>query len=595
MAIDVVVPVLGPEHERGTLTEWYRGDGEAIRAGELVCRLEAGTIALDVEAERDGILRHLGSTGVIAPWGSVAGVILAPGESFDDGEFADDEPADAFAGATGAVRGSNVIVLHPERSWLDATPGDAEEDDDGTGASWLDTASDDQPTARLGWWRQDEPGDARHGEQAGEIPEADEPIAWDFSPPEEAAGGSAAEAPDAPVSASTGTFDWQVSDAWERADGAVAEPTAWWESAGPDRDDSPPEAPIAFEEEPTAGWASDAPVAAAPAPNARSEPWDDASGELSGLAIDLAPPPGVLEEPAPAEDDADSGAPAWWQQPDAADTMDAAPSAAADASPGTAAWWQEPEPDEPADAAPALDEEDEDARNDLLAFEAEALDDVLAFETDDAGPVAYEAECVIDEDAPAAPPSLFAPAPLTMKVTIAMGEARRACDHATREWRGAPIAPLESDVVLAAIVRATSEAGLDPRDGMSGACLVRQRDAGDRLLVFPGGADIPLATVVEARQAEFEAAPGECSSALLDLGPWGIDEGVAPLGDGLVCSFALGAVRVITGVAGGRPVTAPVATLTLAYAPGALAPLAAATLLARIRDLVEVPETLLAA
>ena len=85
----VAVPQLGKDMAGGVVAEWYRPDGSKVDVGELVCRLECDFVAVEIEAEAPGVLRHRKPAGSIERPGTVLAVLLAPGEAVP----ADDSPA----------------------------------------------------------------------------------------------------------------------------------------------------------------------------------------------------------------------------------------------------------------------------------------------------------------------------------------------------------------------------------------------------------------------------------------------------------------------------------------------------------------------
>lgn len=91
MVVSIEVPRLGLHMQRARLAEWYLPDGAQVESGEAVCRIETDNIAVELEAESPGILRHRRSPGVSKPAEDVLGVVLAPGERMP--EFA---PGDEF-------------------------------------------------------------------------------------------------------------------------------------------------------------------------------------------------------------------------------------------------------------------------------------------------------------------------------------------------------------------------------------------------------------------------------------------------------------------------------------------------------------------
>jgi len=46
-----------------TLARWHRNDGEIVRQGDPICEIETDKASVDLEAWRDGILRHLAKVG----------------------------------------------------------------------------------------------------------------------------------------------------------------------------------------------------------------------------------------------------------------------------------------------------------------------------------------------------------------------------------------------------------------------------------------------------------------------------------------------------------------------------------------------------
>ena len=79
MAVSVEVPDLGADMAGGVVAEWYLPDGTAVDSGDVVCRVECDFVAVEVEAERPGVLRHQKPAGSIERPGAVLGLILSPG------------------------------------------------------------------------------------------------------------------------------------------------------------------------------------------------------------------------------------------------------------------------------------------------------------------------------------------------------------------------------------------------------------------------------------------------------------------------------------------------------------------------------------
>ncbi|MGE5596520.1 MAG: 2-oxo acid dehydrogenase subunit E2 [Hyphomicrobiales bacterium] len=85
MATEVLIPKLGMTMTEGTVAEWVVPDGGEVKTGEVIYRLETEKIEFQVEAETDGIVRHLVPEGTTLPPGSVVGYVLAPGEAMPAG------------------------------------------------------------------------------------------------------------------------------------------------------------------------------------------------------------------------------------------------------------------------------------------------------------------------------------------------------------------------------------------------------------------------------------------------------------------------------------------------------------------------------
>ncbi len=56
MPIPVAVPRLGNRMRGGLVAEWYHPDGARVQHGDPVCRLECDFVAVDLEADGDGVL-----------------------------------------------------------------------------------------------------------------------------------------------------------------------------------------------------------------------------------------------------------------------------------------------------------------------------------------------------------------------------------------------------------------------------------------------------------------------------------------------------------------------------------------------------------
>ena len=76
MKVDVIMPRLGQEMERGTITEWYKQEGNLVNKGEVLFQVETGKATMDVDAEVTGVLaKILVAENVEVPVGQVVAMI----------------------------------------------------------------------------------------------------------------------------------------------------------------------------------------------------------------------------------------------------------------------------------------------------------------------------------------------------------------------------------------------------------------------------------------------------------------------------------------------------------------------------------------
>ena len=115
MPHEIVMPRLGWSTEEGTLIEWLKKDGDAVRTGDVVCVIESDKAQVEVESFEAGVLRIPADSpalGAKVPVGTLLGYVLAPGETLPSGGSRGGHaprltPAAASAGAVreGALAG----------------------------------------------------------------------------------------------------------------------------------------------------------------------------------------------------------------------------------------------------------------------------------------------------------------------------------------------------------------------------------------------------------------------------------------------------------------------------------------------------------
>ena len=72
MATQVILPMLGETMNEGLIVEWLKEEGQAVRRGEVLFRVESDKATLEVEASEPGFLR-----AILAPAGSTVPVLSA--------------------------------------------------------------------------------------------------------------------------------------------------------------------------------------------------------------------------------------------------------------------------------------------------------------------------------------------------------------------------------------------------------------------------------------------------------------------------------------------------------------------------------------
>ncbi len=81
MAVAVIMPKLGMTMEKGRILHWLKKPGEAVRRGEPLIEIETDKVAMEVEAEVEGILLAITcGEGEEVPVAFAIGWIGAPGE-----------------------------------------------------------------------------------------------------------------------------------------------------------------------------------------------------------------------------------------------------------------------------------------------------------------------------------------------------------------------------------------------------------------------------------------------------------------------------------------------------------------------------------
>ena len=105
---EIYLVKVGMNMTEGVVEEWYVADGASVNAGDMLYRLETEKVNLDVDAEADGVVKHLVEEGVTMKPGDVVGYIYAADEPVPEVL-----PADDNANATSAAAVDAPAVAAP--------------------------------------------------------------------------------------------------------------------------------------------------------------------------------------------------------------------------------------------------------------------------------------------------------------------------------------------------------------------------------------------------------------------------------------------------------------------------------------------------
>lgn len=84
MPNEIYLTRVGMTMTEGVVSEWHIADGDNVKKGELLYRLETEKVELEVDSDNDGIVKHLVEAGVSCEPGDVVGWIYASGEEIPD-------------------------------------------------------------------------------------------------------------------------------------------------------------------------------------------------------------------------------------------------------------------------------------------------------------------------------------------------------------------------------------------------------------------------------------------------------------------------------------------------------------------------------
>jgi len=121
MATEVLMPKLGLTMTEGTIEEWKKKEGEAVKAGDILFSVATDKLTNDIEADTDGVLlKILVGEGGVAECKSVVAYIGQAGEAVPGGTaaapaaaapVAETAPAAAEAPAAAVTRAPGAYVI----------------------------------------------------------------------------------------------------------------------------------------------------------------------------------------------------------------------------------------------------------------------------------------------------------------------------------------------------------------------------------------------------------------------------------------------------------------------------------------------------
>src|ERR1700704_2575339 len=94
---DVNMPKLSDTMEEGTIVEWKKKTGDAVKSGDVLAEVESDKATFDLEAEADGVLKIIVPNGVPAKIGAPIASIGPVGDAATPAKAAGVKPGEAKA------------------------------------------------------------------------------------------------------------------------------------------------------------------------------------------------------------------------------------------------------------------------------------------------------------------------------------------------------------------------------------------------------------------------------------------------------------------------------------------------------------------
>ena len=110
MAYEVLMPQLGLTMEEGTVSQWIKHEGDAVKAGDVVVEITTDKLTNEITSEQDGVLlKIVAQEGEDVPVKGLLAYIGQPGEQVGE------TTAPAVSAASAALRSLRLRWLLPLR------------------------------------------------------------------------------------------------------------------------------------------------------------------------------------------------------------------------------------------------------------------------------------------------------------------------------------------------------------------------------------------------------------------------------------------------------------------------------------------------
>ncbi|MCS7108808.1 MAG: lipoyl domain-containing protein [Sulfolobales archaeon] len=74
--VEVIMPRMDPEMREGRIVEWLKNEGDEVKEGDVIARVEAEKVVFDLEAPKSGIIKKiLANVGDVVPVGKAVAII----------------------------------------------------------------------------------------------------------------------------------------------------------------------------------------------------------------------------------------------------------------------------------------------------------------------------------------------------------------------------------------------------------------------------------------------------------------------------------------------------------------------------------------